>query len=216
MLEPLRALTPQWRLWHPIEPTRPAALLAGLPLVGPRTVVWLNEAQSYLDTPDETGEKVAAGLRELLRDPARSPVLVVATLWPKDWETLTIRSEPDHHSQARELLSGRKADVPDRFSPAALSDLSRQAASDPLLADAAAHARDGKIIQYLAGVPVLMDRYQHAPPAARALIHAAMDARRVGCGRSLPLALLANAAPAYMTEEEWDLSSAMTTGSIKL
>jgi hypothetical protein len=31
-------------------------------------VVWLNDAQRYLDTADGTGERVAAGLRELLRE----------------------------------------------------------------------------------------------------------------------------------------------------
>ena len=40
-----------WRLWHPIDPSRPDAALRELPAVGPRTVVWLNEAQLYLDVP---------------------------------------------------------------------------------------------------------------------------------------------------------------------
>ena len=47
--------------------------LRELPTIGPRTVVWLNEAQFYLDVPDGLGERVAAGLRELLRDPAPAP-----------------------------------------------------------------------------------------------------------------------------------------------
>ena len=76
----------QWRLWHPIDPSRPEASLRELPVIGPRTVVWLNEAQFYLDTPaGELGERVAAGLRELLRDPGRAPVLVLGTLWPEFW-----------------------------------------------------------------------------------------------------------------------------------
>jgi hypothetical protein len=55
-------------------------------------VVWLNEAQFYLQAADGgLGERVAAGLRELLRDPARAPVLVLATLWPQYWDTLTAR-----------------------------------------------------------------------------------------------------------------------------
>ena len=79
----LRDQHPPWRLWHPIDPSRPDAALRELPSIGPRTVVWLNEAQFYLDVTDSgPGERVAAGLRELLRDPARAPVLVLATLWP--------------------------------------------------------------------------------------------------------------------------------------
>ena len=88
----LRDQEPSWRLWHPIDPTRPDAALRELPRIGPRTVVWLNEAQFYLDVPDGgLGERVAAGLRELLRDPARVPVLVLATLWPQYWNALTAR-----------------------------------------------------------------------------------------------------------------------------
>ncbi|MCZ9343734.1 ATP-binding protein, partial [Streptomyces sp. TRM76130] len=34
-----------WRLWHPFDPTRAQAALEQLHRVGPRTVVWLNEAQ---------------------------------------------------------------------------------------------------------------------------------------------------------------------------
>ena len=97
-------------------------------------------------------------------------MLVVATLWPGDWSTLTTRADPDRHVQARELLSGHNIDVPERFSAAALSKLAEEAGTDPRLAAAAAQAADGQITQYLAGAPVVLDRYQHAPPGARALI----------------------------------------------
>ena len=69
-----------WRLWHFRDQVRKEAILAELPGVGPRTVVWLNEAQEYLS--DSDGERVAARLRGLLADPARAPVLILATLWP--------------------------------------------------------------------------------------------------------------------------------------
>jgi hypothetical protein len=72
MLASLPGRVPRWLLWQPIYPTRPDAVLAGLDQVGPHTVVWLDEAQLYLDTPDDTGERVAAGLRELLRDPGQA------------------------------------------------------------------------------------------------------------------------------------------------
>jgi uncharacterized protein YidB (DUF937 family) len=203
-LHSLRDRHEQWHLWHPIDPTRPDAVLAGLGDVVPHTVVWLNEAQLYLDTHDEAGERVAAGLRELLRDKARGPVLVLATLWPEHWDTLTTRAEPDRHAQARELLVGHKIDVPASFSAVALSMLALEAISDPRLAQAAAEASDGQITQYLAGVPVLLDRYQQSPPGAKALVHAAMDARRLGCSVHLPLDLLAAAASGYLTGQEWD------------
>ncbi|MFJ1730617.1 hypothetical protein [Streptomyces sp. NPDC088254] len=165
--------------------------------------MWLNEAQEYL-AHDQLGEQVAAGLRTLLHDPRRTPVLVLATLWPEHWETLTTRADPDLHGQARELLDGHKIKVPDKFTDADVAALTDTAGRDPRLGEAAAHARDGHITQYLAGGLLLLDRYEDAPPAARALIHAAMDARRLGAGPRIPLAWLAQAAPGYLTDNEWD------------
>ena len=203
-LQLLRDQDPPWRLWHPIDPSRPDAALAELPGIGPRTVVWLNEAQFYLDTADGLGERVAAGLRELLRDLGRAPVLVLATVWPQFWDTLTTRPAggDDRHAQARELLSGHDITVPAAFTPARLQQLSE--AGDARLVLAARSAPDGEVIQFLAGAPELLARYRNAPPAAAALIEAAMDARRLGTGPGLPQAFLQAAAPGYLTDAEWD------------
>ena len=204
-LRPLRDQPGRWRLWHPIDPSRPEAALRELPAIGLRTVVWLNEAQFYLGVADGgLGERVAAGLRELLRDPARAPVLILATLWPQFWHTLTARPEggADPHAQARELLAGRDITVPAAFTAAQLQRLSE--AGDARLALAAAGARDGQVIQFLAGAPELLARYRNAPPAAAALIQVAMDARRLGVGPALPQAFLEAAAPGYLTGTEWD------------
>ena len=202
----LRDRPGQWRLWHPIDPSRPYAALRELPGIGPRTVVWLNEAQFYLDVADGgLGERVAAGLRELLRDPARAPVLVLATLWPQFWDGLTARppgDAPDPHAQARELLDGHDITVPAVFTAAEMERLGE--AGDARLAQAAAGAQDGQVTQFLAGAPELLARYRNAPLAAAALIHAAMDARRLGMGPALPQAFLEAAAPGYLTGTEWD------------
>ena len=176
-----------------------------LPGIGPRTVVWLNEAQFYLDPAEAgLGEQVAAGLRELLRDPGRAPVLVLATLWPEFWDTLTARPAggDDRHAQARELLAGHDITVPAAFTPAQMSQLAQ--AADARMVLAARSAPDGEVIQFLAGAPELLARYRNAPPAARALIDAAMDARRLGMGAGLPQAFLEAAAPGYLTDAEWD------------
>ena len=204
-LQVLRAQPGQWRLWHPIDPTRPDAALRELPGIGPGTVVWLNEAQFYLDPADGVlGERVAARLRELLRDPACAPVLVLATLWLRYWDTLTARPVwgADPHAQARELLAGHDITVPAAFTTAQLGQLGE--AGDARLDLAAAAARDGQVIQFLAGAPELLARYRNAPPAAAALIGAAMDARRLGVGAGLPRAFLEAAVPGYLTEAEWD------------
>jgi hypothetical protein len=190
-----------WRLWHPIAPSRPEGLLEGLAGVGPRTLVWLNEAQEYLGGSD--GEQVAARLRVLVSDGARSPVLVLGTLWRSHWDDLTRRTDrgTDAHAHARELLSGRDITVPAAFSPAEVALLGR--AGDLRLA-AAADARDGRVTQFLAGAPELLARYRNAPPAARALVDAAMDARRLGTGEAIPLAFLEAAVPGYLDDTEWE------------
>lgn len=200
----LRDLPQPWRLWHPIDPSRPEAALRELPSIGPRTVVWLNEAQFYLDAPGGLGERVAAGLRELLRDPGRGPVLVLATLWPQFWDTLTTRppaGQDDPHAQARDILSGQDITVPAAFTADQVQMLAGTA--DPRLAMAAT-ARDGQVVQFLAGAPELLARYRNASPAAAALINEAMDGRRLGMGVVLPLGFLEAAAPGYLTEDQWD------------
>jgi len=204
-IQPLRG---KWLLWHPIDPSRAEAAAASLTAVTPHTVVWLNEIQDYLLTTDPTlGERVAAALRTLLADPGRAPVLILGTIWPEYWDGLTSRpvpSSPDHHAQARQLLTGVDIPVPAAFTPVDLDSLHSDATGDPRLAEAFARADRGQVTQYLAGAPALLSRYHNAPPAARAMIEAAMDARRLGHGPALPDALLAAAAPGYLTDDQWD------------
>ncbi|GGX14495.1 hypothetical protein [Streptomyces lomondensis] len=206
--EALRRLPPQWRVWHPFDPSRPDAALEHLGEVGPQTVIWLNEAQHYLLAPDtRTAEGIAAGLRSALTDRRRSPILVLATVWPRFWEPLTSPSPKgadDRFEQQRKLLTdlGRCIAVPKTFSESDLRQARRKAHDDPRLASALAGAADGEITQFLAGVPELMRRYQCAPPPEQALIHAAMDYRRLGHGPVLPHELLAEAAEGYLKDQE--------------
>ena len=201
------AQTGYWRLWHPYDPTRQHAALADLDRVGRCTIVWLNEAQHYLMPADAgLGERIAAGLRTLLHDADRTPVLVLATLWPQYWDALMVRPDAgqlDPYTQARDLLTGSRVSVPDRFTPGELTEL-QGTGVDPRLRQAAAHSESGRITQYLAGAPELEDRYQTAPPAARAIIQVAIDARRLGHPVALPHALLAQATDGYLDSHDWD------------
>jgi len=45
------------------------------------------DLDQYLLQP--SGERIAAALRDLLRQPSLTPVAVVATLWPPYWDELT-------------------------------------------------------------------------------------------------------------------------------
>ncbi|MFH8698897.1 hypothetical protein [Streptomyces chartreusis] len=208
--EAIQELPETWRLWHPIAPGRAEAALTGIGGIGPHTVVWLNDTHHYLTTPGTgLGERVAAALRALLREPAQAPVLVLGTIWPEHWAQLLQEPGPhggveDPHAQARYLLAGAGITVPAAFSPDDLARLHGHAGRDPRLLHAARHADDGRITQYLAGAPALLERYRTALPAARALIEAAMDARAAGHTIALPHALLEAAAESYLTDAEWD------------
>ncbi|MFJ7201591.1 MULTISPECIES: tetratricopeptide repeat protein [unclassified Streptomyces] len=197
-----------WRLWHPFDPTRAQAALDDLHRVGPRTVVWLNEAQHYFGDR-AVGEQIAAAIHRLLVSQERGPVLVLGTLWPEyhhQYMALPAPGMEDPHSRVRELLSGRTLTVPDAFDTQALAAAAALAeGGDRLLEDALTRARsDGRLTQDLAGAPELLNRYQHASPAAKALLEAAMDARRLGVRLHLPQAFLTDAAPNYLTDADYD------------
>ncbi|MGW1391949.1 tetratricopeptide repeat protein [Streptomyces nigra] len=197
-----------WRLWHPYDPTRAEAALADLQRVTPRTVVWLNEAQHYLGDP-QAGERIAAALHTLLTDPSRGPVLILGTLWSEyedQYTTMPRPGSPDPHSRVRELLAGRTVTVPDTFDQDALRTAAILARDgDGLLSDALTRAdTHGRVAQDLAGAPELLRRYRHGTPAVRALLEAAMDARRLGMGLHLPQAFLTDAAADYLTDDDWD------------
>ncbi|MFD7981227.1 helix-turn-helix domain-containing protein [Streptomyces sp. NPDC059071] len=207
--EALQPLAHQgWKLWHPFDPTRAEAALADLERVRPRTVIWLNEAQHYLDEP-QLGERIAAALHALLTEPARGPVLILGTLWSEYANRYTAMPHPggaDPYSRVRELLAGRTVTVPDFFDEDELSEAATLAKNgDRLLADALTRVGiDGRLAQDLAGAPELLRRYQHGTPAVRALLEAAMDARRVGVGLHVPQAFLTDAAADYFTAHDWD------------
>ncbi|WP_328733543.1 tetratricopeptide repeat protein [Streptomyces bobili] len=74
-----------------------------------------------------------------------------------------------------------------------------------MLDDTLTRARtDGRVTHDLAGAPELLNRYRHASPAAKAVLEAAMDARRLGVGLHLPQAFLTDAAPDYLTDTDYD------------
>ncbi|WP_250030966.1 hypothetical protein [Paractinoplanes maris] len=201
--ESIQGLPKKWHLWHPIDPSRPDALLESLADVRPCTVVWINDAHHYLSTPDPAlGEQVAARLRTLLSDERRGPVLVLATLWPQFWQRLTAAPQdgrPDPHDQARALLRGSEVVVPEAFAGADLEAIRAAGERDERLAVAVREAAGGRIAQFLAGVPELLRRYRTAPAGQRAVLEAAIDARRMGHPVYLPGAFLERAAAGYLS-----------------
>ncbi|MEV4616810.1 hypothetical protein AB0K43_30080 [Kitasatospora sp. NPDC049258] len=199
--EAVQRLPDSWGLWHPID-GHVDALLAGLPHVAAHTAIWLNEMQEYLLAP--AGERAASGLRELLRAPGRGPVLVLGTIHGDFFNRLlTSHHRAERFPNIRTLLTGTGTTVPDVFvaDPSVLQDA---AAADRRWAESLAHADGGRFTQYLAGVPLLVDRFDHASPLATCLILAAAELRRLGHGPALPLPLLESTAALYALDSEWD------------
>jgi tetratricopeptide repeat protein len=197
-----------WQLRFPADSEQLLGLLVGEHLA-PRTVLWLTDLDQYLLSP--LGEPISAALRDVLRQPSIAPVAIVATLWPQHWDNLA--QEPRKGSsapypQAWQLLTRqcRRVRIPENFAKWSRHDL--MSAVDPRLAEAARLAGDGgEVIQALAGGPFLVDRCLHPGDEggetafSRAVILAAIDARRAGVGSVLPRTLLEQAARGYLTPE---------------
>ncbi|WP_406346978.1 sel1 repeat family protein [Streptomyces sp. NBC_00648] len=202
-VEALKAAPDDFQLLFPTDADSLLAMLAADAL-GPRTVLWLNEAQHYLNGP--VGEAVAAAL--LRRLDGDGPFIALATLWPDHDSALTIApatSSDDPHRQARTLLAqGDYVHLPNSF--ADHLDAVRRAAAHDASLNAALENGGTSITQVLAAGPDLVARYEHPDGPhgiySKALLSAAMDAHRLGVTGPLPLAFLHDAAPGYLTGSE--------------
>ncbi|MGN9796212.1 SEL1-like repeat protein [Streptomyces sp. OZ13] len=204
--EAVQDCLPGWQLVFPKTCEGLLALLdTGVP--GQRTVLWLNEAQTYLADP-ECGEETSAALRSRLEE--SGPIVILGTLWPEYHRALTATPRPDQdwtdvHPHARALLEHAVVvDVPASFAANLLEG--PRVHRDPSLASAITTSTGGRITQTLAAGPQLVDHYQQPTephgPYGHAIITAAMDARRLGHSPHLPIALLEAAASGYLTERQ--------------
>ncbi|MFF0001510.1 hypothetical protein [Streptomyces avermitilis] len=199
----LTAVPDDFHLLFPADADSLLAMLAADAL-GPRTVLWLNEAQHYLDGP--AGEAAAAAL--LRRLDTDGPFIALATLWPDRDKALTTTptaGKDDAHRQARALLA--QADyihLPPSFA-AHLDTVRHMALRDASLA-AALETGGTDVTQVLAAGPDLVAHYEHTDGPhgvyGKALISVAMDAYRLGITGPLLLAFLHDAAPGYVTDSE--------------
>ena len=195
LFEAVRAALPEWWLLHPSNSDAVRAL-ADDPT--PRTVLWLDELQRYLDTPPELPAGV---VRTLLA----AGVVVAATLWPYEY---TVRraarktGEPDSYANDRELLGmARVVDVPDALTT---TELRRAEAfgNDPRIRSAL-DTPDVGFTQVLAAGPELIRWWENAAsPYGKALITAALDARRVGAHHPVTRNFLAAATPTYLSSAQ--------------
>jgi hypothetical protein len=198
-VEAVTALLPGWWLVYPAGPAEVAAL-AGSP--APRTVVWLDELQRYLD-----GEHGLTGgvVRALLNAP--DPVVLIGTLWPDRYTAYSAVPGPggaDPHAREREVLDlATVVRIGPAFSPAE-QGRARTAARDRRLAVAVEAAGYG-LTQTLAAAPQLVARWedaQTASPHAWAVLTAALDVAGLGVRAPLSAEFLRAAAVGYCTSQQ--------------
>ncbi|MGI5243386.1 hypothetical protein [Dactylosporangium sp. CA-139066] len=193
LFEAVQAALPEWWLLHPADiPTIGAHAAAPTP----RTVLWLDELQRYLNHP--------AGLTfGTLHGLIAAGTVVVATLWPEEFSRRAARpaaDQPDPHADDREILRlAHVIRVPDRFTTAERRRGEALAGTDRRLR-IALDTTDAGFTQVLAAGPALIQRWETAEDCyGQAVITAALDARRVGAQHPVTHDYLTAAAPAYLT-----------------
>jgi hypothetical protein len=204
--EAVKNQLPDWRLHYPIYPDKPRALADSLRSgrIAPQTVIWLNELQQYLLPTG--GEETAAALRQCLQ--GDDQILFIGTTWSEYWQELVKPQAglEDPHPQARALLlhAAERIDIDPQFPPGELEALADR---DPRVR-MALQADMGKITQYIAAGPALVEFYtdaKAASPAVWAILSASMDWCLVERYEQYPdtiLDFLRTAAVGYMSDEE--------------
>lgn len=196
-----------WPLWYPRTADDLLQLLHSGRLSA-KSVLWLNETHNHLSGP--TGDLAAAALRDLLDGSHGGPFAVVGTLWPQFWAEFVAQprsGQRDEHANARALLQHRasRIRVAGQLSRAEVARVRTTGAADPRLA-AAASASGGRVIQTMAGGPMLVELFEHPDDEdgryATAILTAAVDARRLGHLQPLPRGLLEDAAAGYLDEHD--------------
>jgi hypothetical protein len=173
----------------------------------PRLLVWLDELQRFLDgpyrTPGSTPITVAT-VRRLLDAP--TPVIILGTLWPEHAAQMRASETESRNDQPRprypnavDILDDRRLHevVLRTFSTGERHAATHLAARDPRLATALADP-DFNVTETLAGARELVRRYERATNDQQAVIHAAVDAHRLGIHAPLTDRLLCQAARGYL------------------
>ncbi|MEV6851412.1 hypothetical protein [Actinoplanes sp. NPDC051411] len=199
LFEAVKVVLPEWWLVK-VDAVGPTVreLRSARP---PRTVVWMDELQHYLNGRERLTSGDAFSL-------IGCGMVLVATLWPDEYlRRATPRApndESDPYADDRALLGlARVLDVPGDFSVAE-RQRAVELASDGRI-QTALDTPDAGFTQVLAAGPQLIRQWQSAPPKdafGKAVITAALDARRVGSAAPLTRAYLESAAPAYLNDRE--------------
>ncbi|MEU4570244.1 hypothetical protein [Micromonospora sp. NPDC023956] len=194
--EAIRACVPDWRLVHPLDTDAVQKLAQSPPA---RTVVWLDELQRYLGEPSITD----GSMRAL----HASGAIVIGTIWPEFYLQRSVHASSD--TDVHQVLKlATVIDVAETLTDGERQTATALADSDRRLR-AALSITDVGPIQVLAAGPALVRRWLQAPdPYAKAVITAAVDARRVGAWSALSYTFFAAAVIGYLTPAQQALAPA--------
>jgi hypothetical protein len=193
--ELVRAELPGYRVVQPS--CRDAAeAAAGLAARTRRSVLWLDDLERFLGTGGLTGPVVQSVLRA-----AGGERFIVATMRSEEYARFSGRGGSGAEGMGREVLRegwdvlrlAARVEVPRMWSAAEIVRASQQ--HDWRLAEAVRHAGQYGVAEYLAAAPQLLAEWRDAwapaaHPRAAAMVLAAVDARRAGVHRPLPLDVL--------------------------
>ncbi|MCO1575154.1 hypothetical protein M8C13_05195 [Crossiella sp. SN42] len=209
--EAVREVLPDWNILfaHDADTIREVA-----EAIPPRTVVWLDDTPSEKFLADVNGLR-AVDVLSLIGRGENAPVVVVDTLWSSRYleiielPSLTIPGADTRNSQlvdrnrnAREVLSLAQAvlEIPDQFSHLERSRAQAEAGDSRI--SRALNDRYFGFTQSLAGAPQQVHRWRYAQPYSKAIINAAIDARRVNVRGPLGIEFLKNAAYGYLSDSQ--------------
>jgi Flp pilus assembly protein TadD len=197
--EAVKATVPDWHLLMPPS-GRHLVDLVDADTDLSRTVVWLNDIHTFLGSDGVSARTV----RRLLADTGR-PVLIVGTVWPDQYDALTFDETEGAGmgSDGREILGmlATRFDLPSEFSADEITRAKLVSAADPRIAEAVNGG--ATIAETLAAAPELVRRWRYGNnPYGRAVITAALTARRCGHPEPIPTSVLEPVADHCLTPEQ--------------
>jgi hypothetical protein len=163
----------------------------------PRSVLWLDDLERLLGYGGVTGSAV----RDVL-DAAGDERFIVATMRSEEYAKFSGRMATGLDGTGREALrqgwdvlrSAARIELPRMWSAAEIAR-ARCNRRDPRMVEAVGHAREFGVAEYLAAAPQLLAEWRDAwapgtHPRGAAMVLAAVDARRAGVHRPLPMSTL--------------------------
>jgi Flp pilus assembly protein TadD len=210
----MQQLLSEWRILVPEGATGLAEVVdSGVDLK--QTVVWLDDLHELLQS-GSSGQATAGLTAALLRRlflPGVGPVIVIATTWSDQRELFTSRprgQSEDLYADARRVMNmADTIDVAPKFSDAEWARARKLAPTDPRIAEALV-IEDRAVTATLANARDLVRRWRSSLDGyGRAVLSAAVDARRCGHPPLIPPALLEKLASRFLSPV--DLAAATPT-----